>query len=93
MRDYTNFCKWALVWMIDRSTQDDKRSKIEVEALFSSPAQIEDNYKIQNSHIKRYILRVEDLEAFEKYYNCIQSGELPELPADQIAKFNYILNF
>lgn len=72
MNNYTNFLKWALVSFIDRSTQDDKKSKLQIEGLFKSPAQIEDNYIIRNKHIKRYILHVDDLGVFEKFYNDIQ---------------------
>lgn len=72
MKDYTKMMKWAVVSMIDRNTQDDGRSKVNVEALFSSPAQAEDNYIIRNPEIKRYILNIENLERFEEFYNFIQ---------------------
>ena len=72
MKDYTKFMKWAIVYMIDRKTQDDRKSKVEVEALFSSPVQAEDNYIIRNQEIKRYILHVDDLEEFETVYNQFQ---------------------
>ena len=65
MKDYTKFMKWALVYMIDRKTQDDRRSKLVVEGLFSSPSQIEDNYIIRNAENKHYIISVDDLEEFE----------------------------
>ena len=71
-KDYLQNMKWALVYVIDRSTQDDRRSKAVVEALFSSPAQAEDNYKIRNPENKRYLLFVDDLEAFERFYNDVQ---------------------
>lgn len=71
MKDYTQFMKWAVVYFIDRSTQDDHKSKLQVEALFSSPVQAEDNYMIRNS-AKRYILHVDDLERFEEFYNHLQ---------------------
>lgn len=71
-KDYLQNMKWALVYVIDRSTQDDRRSKAVVEALFSSPAQAEDNYKIRNTENKRYLLFVDDLEAFERFYNDVQ---------------------
>ena len=71
MRDYTQFMTWAVVYFVDRSSQDDKTSKLQVEALFSSPAQAEDNYIIQND-AKRYILHINDLEQFEKFYNHLQ---------------------
>lgn len=72
MKDYTKFLKWAVVTMIDRSTQDDKKSKVNVEALFSSPVQAEDNYIIRNPEVKRYILNIDDLERFEDFYNHVQ---------------------
>ena len=72
MKDYTKFLKWAVVTMIDRSTQDDRKSKVNVEALFSSPVQAEDNYIIRNPEIKRYILNIDDLERFEEFYNHVQ---------------------
>lgn len=71
-KDYTKFMKWAIITMIDRNTQDDRRSKVRVEALFSSPTQAEDNYIIRNPEIKRYILNIENLERFEEFYNFIQ---------------------
>lgn len=72
MKDYTRFMKWAVVYFVDRSTQDDRKSKLSVEALFSSPSQAEDNYIIRNPENKRYILHVDDLEEFEIVYNSIQ---------------------
>ena len=72
MKDYTKLLKCAVITMIDRSTQDDRRSKVKVEALFNSPAQAEDNYIIRNQEIKRYILNIDDLERFEKFYNHVQ---------------------
>nr|DAG36568.1 MAG TPA: hypothetical protein [Caudoviricetes sp.] len=71
-KDYLSDMKIALVYMIDRATQDDKKSKLVVEAMFSNPVQAEDNYKIQNPEKKRYLLSVDDLESFERFYNDIQ---------------------
>lgn len=71
-KDYTEFMKYAVVYFIDRSTQEDRRSKIQVEAMFRSPVQAEDNYIIRNAETKRYILHIEDLERFEEYYNFLQ---------------------
>ena len=68
MKDYTKFMNYALFTMIDRKTQDDRRSKIKVEALFSNPCQA-DNYNAPNKEIKRYLLRLEDLE--ELVYICV----------------------
>lgn len=70
--DYTKFMKWAVVTMTDRSTQDDRKSKVRVEALFSNPVQAEDNYIIRNPETKRYILNIDDLGRFEEFYNFIQ---------------------
>ena len=72
MKDYTKFMKWAVIYIIDRTTQDDRKSKVHVEALFSSPTQAQDNYIIRNEESKRYILHVDDLEEFEEVYNSIQ---------------------
>lgn len=72
MKDYTKFMKWAVVYVTDRKEQDDRKSKVNVEALFSSPVQAEDNYIIHNPEIKRYILNVDDLEEFETVYNQFQ---------------------
>lgn len=72
MKDYTKFMKWAIFTMIDRKTQDDRKSKIHVEALFSKPIQAEDNYNPPNKEIKRYILHVDNLERFEEFYNHVQ---------------------
>ena len=72
MKDYKKFMKWAVVYIIDRTTQDDRKSKVHVEALFSSPTQAQDNYIIRNEETKRYILHVDDLEEFETVYNQFQ---------------------
>lgn len=72
MKDYTKTLNWAVITMIDRKTQDDRKSKVNVEALFKSPAQAEENYIIRNTEIKRYILHVDDLERFEEFYNHVQ---------------------
>lgn len=71
-KDYTKMMNWAVVTVIDRETQDNRRSKVNVEALFSSPVQAEDNYIIRNPEIKRYVLNVNDLERFEEFYNHVQ---------------------
>ena len=72
MKDYTKMMRWAVVSMIDRTTQDDRKSKVNVEALFNSPVQAEDNYIIRNPEIKCYVLNVNDLERFEEFYNHVQ---------------------
>ena len=73
MKDYTKFMKWAVVYVIDRRTQDDHKSRIKVEALFQSPMQAQENYIIQNKENKRYIVHVDDLEELEEVYNSFQN--------------------
>ena len=74
MKDYTKFLKWAVITMVDRSTQDDKKSKIQIDGLFENPIVAEDSFMpyLPNKEIKRYLLRVEDLERFEAFYNHVQ---------------------
>lgn len=73
-KDYTKFMNWAVVTMIDRNTQDDHKSKINIVALFANPVVAEDSLipNLPNPEIKRYLLRVDDLERFEEFYNFIQ---------------------
>ena len=71
MKDYTKFMNWALFSMLDRKTQDDRKSKVRVELLSSNPWSFE-NYNAPNKEIKRYILHIEDLEEFERFYNFVQ---------------------
>lgn len=58
--------------MIDRSTQDDRRSKISVAGLFSYPANAEGFIKTLPSEHKWYILDLDRLERFEEFYNYVQ---------------------
>ena len=104
MKDYTEFMKWAVIYVIDRKTQDDRKSKVTVEALFSSVTQAEDNYIIRNPEHKRYIIHVDDLEEFETVYNQFQDlrenyGEYAifyikdlKLGCDRENKWRHILN-
>lgn len=71
MKDYTKFMNWALFSMLDRKTQDDRKSKVRVELLSSNPWSFE-NYNAPNKEIKRYILHIENLEEFERFYNFVQ---------------------
>lgn len=74
MKDYTKMMNYAVVSMIDRSTQDDKKSKIRISGLFPNPTVAEDSFLpyLPNQEIKRYLIRLEDLERFEEFYNFIQ---------------------
>lgn len=73
-KDYAKTMNYAVVNMIDRSTQDDKKSKIRIAGLFPNPTVAEDSFLpyLPNQEIKRYLLRVEDLERFEAFYNHVQ---------------------
>ena len=66
--------KWAVFTMVDRSTQDDNRSKVNVCGLFYEPTVAEDFFipNLPNQEVKRYVLHVSLLERFEEFYNFIQ---------------------
>lgn len=74
MKSYTENLKWAVVTMVDRSTQDDHKSKIQVAALFNNPIVAEDSFipNLPNAEVKRYLLSVDELETFERFYNFVQ---------------------
>lgn len=69
---YLNRLNWAVFTMIDRSTQDDRRSKISVAGLFAYPANAEDFIKTLPSEHKWYMLDLDRLERFEEFYNYVQ---------------------
>lgn len=71
---YLNFLNWAVFTMIDRKTQDDHKSKIQVCGLFRIPVLDEESFlpNLPNPEVKRYLLHVDDLERFEEFYNFIQ---------------------
>lgn len=37
MKNIFNDCKWAVAYKIDKNTQDDRKTKVTVTALFSTP--------------------------------------------------------
>lgn len=69
---YLNRLNWAAFTMIDRSTQDDKKSKITVSGLFSYPENAENFIKTLPAEHKWYMLDTDRLERFEEFYNYIQ---------------------
>lgn len=71
-KDYLSKLNWAVFTMFDRSTQDDRRSKISVAGLFAYPANAEDFIKTLPSEHKWYILDLDRLERFEEFYNYVQ---------------------
>lgn len=74
MKTYTDNLNWAVVTIIDRSTQDDHKSKLQLAGLFPSPIAAEDSFLpyLPNKEIKRYLLHIDDLERFEEFYNHVQ---------------------
>jgi hypothetical protein len=87
MKDYTKFLTWAVCYFVDRKTQDDNRSKLNVEALFCYPSQAKEDYTLHNKEVKRYLVHISDLEAFEQYYNDLQDGKNPK--NDKLAYIYY----
>lgn len=58
--------------MVDRSTQDDRKSKINIAGAFSYPSNAEDFIKTLPAGHKWYILDFDRLERFEEFYNFVQ---------------------
>lgn len=71
-KDYLSKLDWAVFTMIDRSTQDDLKSKISVAGAFSYPSNAEDFIKTLPAGHKWYILDFNRLERFEEFYNYVQ---------------------
>lgn len=71
---YLRSLNWAVFTMVDRSTQDDRKSKIHVCGLFENPVVAEDSFipNLPNPERKRYVLHVDYLERFEAFYNFVQ---------------------
>lgn len=44
MKNYTKNLTWAVVSMLDRSTQDDNKSKIQIAGLFTNPVVAQDSF-------------------------------------------------
>lgn len=71
--NYLSTLNWVVFNMVDRSTQDDCRSKINVSGAFASPITAEEFInQLQNLEIRRYCLRIDDLKRFEEFYNFVQ---------------------
>lgn len=64
MKNYTKNLTWAVVSMLDRSTQDDNKSKVQIAGLFANPVVAQDSFipYLLNKEYKRYIVHVDDLE-------------------------------
>lgn len=69
---YLRKLKWAVFTIIDRATQDDRKSKVKVSGAFSYPSNAEEFIKTLPTDHKWYVLDFDDLERFEEFYNFIQ---------------------
>lgn len=72
-------CKWAVAHKIDKETQDDRKTKITVIALFNAPINAEDfinNCLPEESKERFFIINIDELEACE---DCdkVQKIEFP----------------
>lgn len=71
-KDYLSKLNWAVFTMIDRTTQDDRKSKVSVSGASNYPSNAEEFIKTLPAGHKWYILDVDHLERFEEFYNYIQ---------------------
>ena len=66
MKTIFNDCKWAVAYKIDKSTQDDRKTKISVAAIFRNPGNAEDfinNCLPASTRERFFIIDIEELEA------------------------------
>lgn len=71
-KDYKKLLDCAVFTMIDRATQDDRKSKVKVSGAFSYPSNAEEFIKTLPTGHKWYILDFGRLERFEEFYNYVQ---------------------
>lgn len=71
-KDYLSKLNWAVFTMIDRTTQDDHKSKVYVSGVFGFPSNAEEFTKVLPTGHKWYILDLDRLERFEEFYNFVQ---------------------
>ena len=66
MKNISNNCKWAVAYKIDKNTQDDRKTKIRVTALFDTPVNAEDfiNKCLPKETKERFfIIDIDELES------------------------------
>ena len=66
MKNIFNDCKWAVASKIDKNTQDDRKTKVTVTALFSTPCNAEDfinNCLPAETKERFFIINIDELEA------------------------------
>ena len=59
-------CKWAVAYKIDKNTQDDRKTKIRVTALFDTPVNAEDfinNCLLKETKNRFFIIDIDELES------------------------------
>ena len=66
MKNISNNCKWAAAYKIDKNTQDDRKTKIRVVAMFNTPVNAEDfinNCLPQETKQRFFIIDIDELES------------------------------
>ena len=66
MKNISNNCKWAVAYKIDKNTQDDRKTKIRVTALFDMPINAEDfinNCLPKETKNRFFIIDIDELES------------------------------
>ena len=71
-KDYLNKLNWAVFTMIDRTIQDDHKSKVYVSGAFVFSSNAEGFIKTLPTGHKWYVLDFDRLERFEEFYNFVQ---------------------
>lgn len=65
MNKIFNDCKWAVAYKIDKETQDDRKTKIRVVAMFNTPSNAEDfinNCLPEETKERFFIIDIDELE-------------------------------
>ena len=66
MRKTFNDCKWAVAYKVDKNTQDDRKTKIRVVAMFSTPINAEEfinNCLPKDTKERFFIIDIDELES------------------------------
>lgn len=74
-----NDCKWAVAYKIDKNTQDDRKTKITVVAVFSTPINAEDfinNCLPKETKENFFIIDIDELETCDDYDKVQKVTEL-----------------
>ena len=66
MKNIFNDCKWVVAHKIDKETQDDRKTKIRVVALFNTPSNAEDFIEKclpEETKERFFIIDIDELES------------------------------